>query len=534
MIKVTCFGAARSVTGSNYLIETSSGARFLVDCGLFQGSREIERHNWSDWGYHPERINNLILTHAHIDHSGRIPKLVNDGFRGRIITSPPTAELCRVMLLDSAHVQEMEAEWQTRKNRRQAKNSILPLYNKLDAEKSLEFLYPVELDQIIELEPGVKVRLRNSGHVLGSCAVEIWIENGSSETKIVFSGDLGKQDQLIVKDPFKIGGADYLFIESTYGNRLHRNFEDSKAEFLQAIQYAVSNGEKVIIPAFALERTQEILYLLGEFSRSKMIPPIPIFLDSPLAIRATEIFRKNKKYFDEDTQSLVGKGVDPFDIPNLKMTLTAPESMKINDYKGSAIIISANGMCSAGRIKHHLKHNLWRPGASLVIVGFQGEGTTGRQIVEGAKSVRIFGEKVAVRAKVFTIGGFSAHADQADLLNWISHFQDKPAPKVFVIHGEPTVIDVFSNRIRKTFGFEVYTPRMRELLILEDGKKVSEIMPEIEPIEAPADNVELAIELETQINILKNRLSAGLKPISQEDIERLREIRDELSTIAEN
>ncbi|MGD9818908.1 MAG: MBL fold metallo-hydrolase RNA specificity domain-containing protein [Desulfomonilaceae bacterium] len=534
MIKVTCFGAARSVTGSNYLIETPGGVKFVVDCGLFQGSREIERQNWYDWGYDPKQIKNVILTHAHIDHSGRIPKLVKDGFSGRIITSPPTAELCRVMLLDSAHVQEMEAEWQSRRNRRQAKTPIQPLYTKIDAEKSLEYLNPVELDEVIELEPGVEARLRNSGHVLGSCAVEIWVKNASSETKIVFSGDLGKQDQLIVKDPFKIGSADYVFVESTYGNRLHRSFEASKAEFLEAIKYAVSNNEKVIIPAFALERTQEIIYVLGEFSREGKIPQIPIFLDSPLAIRATEIFRNNRKYLDEEAQKIVDKGLDPFDIPNLKMTLTAPESMKINEFKGSAIIISANGMCSAGRIKHHLKHNLWRPGSSLVIVGFQGEGTTGRQIVEGAKSVRIFGEKVAVRAKVFTIGGFSAHADQADLLNWISHFDQKPAPKVFVIHGEPLSVDTFANKVRKQFGFEVYSPRLRETLQLELGREVAEILPPVEQIDLTKDSLELTAELEIEIQRLKKKFSESKKGLSQDDFDRLREIREELQSIAEN
>lgn len=534
MVKVTCFGAARSVTGSNYLIETPGGSKFVVDCGLFQGAKALERNNWSEWGYNPKDINNLILTHAHIDHSGRIPKFVKDGFSGRIVTSPPTAELCRVMLLDSAHVQEMEAEWQTRKNRRQAKNPTLPLYTKADAEKSLEFLWPVELDEMIDLEPGVKVRLRNSGHVLGSCAVEIWLKNGPTETKIVFSGDLGKQDQLIVKEPFRIEGADYLFVESTYGNRLHRNFEDSKAEFLEAIKYAVSNREKVIIPAFALERTQEILYILGEFSREGKIPQIPIFLDSPLAIRATEIFRKNKRYFDEDAQSLVVRGLDPFDMPNLRMTLSAAESMKINEYKGPAIIISANGMCSAGRIKHHLKHNLWRPGSSLVIVGFQGEGTPGRQIVEGAKSVRIFGEKVAVRSRVFTIGGFSAHADQADLLNWIGHFQQKPPPKVFVIHGEPSTIDIFANKIRKKFAFEVYTPRLREMLILERGKEVEELLPTVEETDYEKETIEMAAELEKAISSLKQHFKQTGKTLAQEELDRLREMRDEIQLIAED
>ncbi|MGO9568633.1 MAG: MBL fold metallo-hydrolase RNA specificity domain-containing protein [Desulfomonilaceae bacterium] len=466
MVKVTCCGAAGSVTGSNFLVETSRGKNLIVDCGLFQGGKEMERRNWEEWGYEPKEVKNLILTHAHIDHSGRIPKIVKDGFRGKIITSPPTAELCEIMLLDSAHIQEMEAQWQTKKNRRQAKRGIEPLYTTRDAEESLRYLAPVELDQTVDLGPGAKVRLRNAGHVLGSAIAELWVEDQGKETKIVFTGDLGKHNQLIVSNPFEIVDADYLFIESTYGNRLHRTFEESKAELLEAIKYAVSNKEKVIIPAFALERTQEVLYLLGEFSRAGQLPNIPIYLDSPLAIKATEIFRRNKKYYDEAARAIVGQGFDPFDMPNLKLTSTASESMKINQLRGSAIVIAGNGMCTAGRIKHHLKHNLWRPGASIVIVGFQAEGTTGRQIVNGAKSVTIFGEKIAVRAKVFTIGGLSSHADQADLLGWIGHFAGKSKPRVFVIHGEATSSEALASAIRARFGLDVHVPQWREVLTL--------------------------------------------------------------------
>jgi len=466
MIKVTCFGAAGTVTGSNYLIEASSGAKVLVDCGLFQGGKQIELHNWEDWGYEPREIKNLILTHAHIDHSGRIPKLVKDGFRGRIITSPPTAELCEVMLLDSAHVQETESEWQTRKSRRRGKKDIKPLYTTEDAEESLQYLSPVECDQILAVEPGIKTRLREAGHILGSSVAELWVEDGGRETKIVFSGDLGRHDQPIVKDPFEIIEADYLFIESTYGDRLHRTFEESKAELLEAIRHAVSHNEKVIIPAFALERTQEILYLLGEFSRSGKLPDIPVYLDSPLAIKATKIFRKNKKYYDDAARVIAEQGFDPFAMPNLKLTPTVEESIQINKQQGSAIIISANGMCTAGRIKHHLKHNLWRPGASIIIVGFQAQGTTGRQIVDGAKTITIFGEKVAVKAKVFTIGGFSAHADQTDLLAWVGHFAKKSRPRCFVIHGEPTASEALAAAIKERFGLDAYVPHLREVLTL--------------------------------------------------------------------
>ena len=531
MVKVTCFGGAGSVTGSNYLVETSEGRMVLVDCGLFQGGREMEQRNKDAWGYDPRAIGNLILTHAHIDHSGRIPKIVKDGFHGRIVTSPPTAELCEIMLLDSAHVQEMEAQWRTKRNRRQAKQGSTPLYTMQDAEESLRYLSPMEPDQVFDLEPGIKARLRNAGHILGSCIAELWVEDEGRETKIVFSGDLGKDDQLIVRDPFEIADADYLFIESTYGNRSHRSFEESKAELLEAIQYAVGHHEKVIIPAFALERTQEVLYILGEFSRAGQLPDIPVYLDSPLAIKATEIFRRNKRYYDEDARAIVGQGFDPFDLPSLTVTPTTRDSMKINQLEGPAIVIAGNGMCTAGRIKHHLKHNLWRPGASIVIVGFQGEGTTGRQIVDGAKMVRILGEKVAVRAKVFTIGGLSSHADQEDLLRWVGHFAAKSKPRVFAIHGEPVSCETLARSIRERFGLDAYVPRYREVLYLGPREGVPEILPEAVPADLTGNMLALTSDLEAELSRLKERLAEKAKELSADDVEKLREIRDELQTV---
>ncbi|MCA1960830.1 MAG: MBL fold metallo-hydrolase [Desulfomonile sp.] len=531
MVSVTCLGATESVTGSNFLVETSAGGNLIIDCGLFQGGTEMEQRNWDPWGYNPSEINHIILTHAHIDHSGRIPKLVKDGFRGRIITSPPTAELCQVMLLDAAHVQEMESEWRTRRNRRRAKRTVEPLYTMEDAEKSLRYFVPTDLDQVIEIESGIKARLRNSGHILGSSIVELWVEDQGMTTKIVFSGDVGRQDALIVKDPVEIGEADYLFVESTYGNRLHRPFEESKAELLEAINYAVFHREKVIIPAFAVERTQEILYILGEFSRAGQLPGIPIYLDSPLAIKATEVFRKNKQYYDEDARSIVGRGYDPFDMPNLKLTLTTSESMKINQLQGPAIVISANGMCTAGRIKHHLKHNLWRPGASIVITGFQGQGTTGRQIVDGAKSVTIFGEKIAVRAKVFTIGGISAHADQADLLQWIGHFAAKSKPRVFVIHGEPMSSEALARAVRERYNLEVRVPRWREVLRLEPGKEIVVAPPEPVTVDLRANMLALTTELEAEIAHLREQLTAREIDVSDEDVRTLKDIHDKLQAL---
>jgi len=533
MVRITCLGAAGTVTGSNYLVENARGTRLMVDCGLFQGGRQIEARNRQRWPFDPKEIPTLFLTHAHIDHSGRIPLLVRDGFSGKIITTPPTVDLCRIMLLDSAHVQEMDAEWQTRKNRRKGAREVLPLYTTEDAEKSLKYLSPLERDRMITVGPGVKARFRNAGHILGSAMVELWVEDERSEIKIVFSGDLGRKGQLIVKDPDTITDADYVFVESTYGNRLHRSFEDSRDEFLEAIRYAYAHREKVIIPAFALERTQELLYLLGEFSREGLLPDIPVYLDSPLAIKATQIFRRNKKYYDDEARAIVEQGFDPFDMPNLQFTPATEESIVINEKAGSAVIIAANGMCTAGRIKHHLKHNLWRPGASIVIVGFQARGTTGRRIVDGEKSVKIFREDVAVKAKVFTIGGFSAHADQNDLLEWVGNFAE-PRPKIFVVHGEPTASEALARSIRERCGMETHIPRWKETLML--GAR--EVVRERERIEAVLPDTresmlstiaDLEQELERLRRVLLERGSE--REIGKDEIDRLQSIREELGEL---
>jgi len=534
MIKVTCLGAAGSVTGSCYLVESPGGKKVLVDCGLFQGGRQMEARNWEAWGFDPSRIDILFLTHAHIDHSGRIPKLVKDGFKGHIMTSPPTAELCQALLLDSAHIQEMDAEWQSRKNKRQSKKEIAPLYTAEDAEASLHLFKPVERDQVIEVEPGVKARLRNAGHILGSSILELWIEEEKEALKIVFSGDLGKKHQLIVKDPHEVFDADYLFLESTYGNRRHRTFEDSKSELLEAIKYSTTHNEKIMIPAFAVERTQEILYMLGEFQRQGMIPEMPIYLDSPLAIKATEIFRRNRKYYDAEAQAIVDEGFDPFDMPNLRFTSTTKESIAINEKQGSAIVIAGNGMCTAGRIKHHLKHNLWRRGASLVIVGYQAEGTTGRRIVEGAKQVKVFGENISVRAKVFTIGGFSAHADQKDLLEWVGHFESRP--RVFLTHGEPASSQALADKITEIYGLQTYVPFWKERLILRPKELLSEGA-EIVEQEADMENTLLngIIDLEKELKALRKRVKTAARQgkIEGDELDRLKFLQEELQGLME-
>lgn len=462
-MQITCFGASQCVTGSCFLVD--NGKKYLIDCGLFQGARHLEAMNRQEWGFNPARVEALFLTHAHIDHSGRIPKLVRDGFRGKIYASQPTVELSRIMLLDSAHIQEMQAEWENRKNRRSGRKEVQPLYTVEDANACFQLFEPVSQDSKIRVDEGLEVRFRNAGHILGSSILELWAGNGATPHKVVFSGDIGKKDQLIVKDPHSIFMADTLFIESTYGNRNHKPFEESKKELLEAIHYSHQHREKVIIPAFAVERTQEILYIIGEFFREGLIPDMPVYLDSPLAIAATEIFRKMRSYYDEDAAAIVAGGEDPFHFPQLVLTRSAAESMAINEARGPAIVVAGNGMCTAGRIMHHLKHNIWRQGASLVIVGFQAEGTLGRRIVDGAQTVKIFGEPYTVKARLFTIGGFSAHADQSDLLEWLGKFEN-PLLRVFAIHGEPGVSKGFARLVHETFGFIAEAPAIGDIIPL--------------------------------------------------------------------
>jgi metallo-beta-lactamase family protein len=454
-MQITCLGAARCVTGSNFLID--NGRKYLVDCGLFQGGRQMEALNRARWGFNPAEIEAVFLTHAHIDHSGRIPRLVRDGFRGKIYASAPTVELTKILLLDSAHIQEMEAEWQTKRNKRRGEPVIEPLYRLADAEACFSLFEPVEQDKILHSDSGLNVRFRHSGHILGASLLEIWDGPPESSPKTVFTGDLGYKGQMLLEDPQILTEADTLFIESTYGDRNHKSLAESELELQKAIKYSYAHGEKVLIPAFAVERTQELLFMLGKFFREKLAPPMPVYLDSPLAIAATTIFRNMKRFQSPEIRAQMDLGNDLFDFEQLVLTRTAMESMEINNHPGPAIVIAGNGMCTAGRIRHHLKHNLWRPGCSLVIVGFQAAGTLGRNIIEGARMVKILGERVIVRAKVFTIGGLSAHADRNTLLEWVSHFKN-PKMRVYVIHGEQSVSEEFAALLKQKFGFNTRVP----------------------------------------------------------------------------
>jgi metallo-beta-lactamase family protein len=473
-MKIKYLGAARTVTGSCFILETA-GHRFAIDCGMHQGNLEIEKRNWDMELYEPQKIEFVLLTHAHIDHSGLLPRLVQNGFRGPIFTTPPTADLLRILLLDSAYIQEMEAQWKSRKRLRFGEKRVGPLYTQRDAQAVFPLLKTISHDQPFEPFSGVRVNFKDAGHILGSSFLELWLKENGAPAKFVFSGDIGRPRQLLMEDPGVTAEADYLFLESTYGNRDHKNEQASLDELAEAIAYSYNNNEKMVIPAFAVGRTQEMMYCLNLLSQEGRLPKdMPIYLDSPLAIQATEIFRRNAASLDDETKDLIKNGQDPLRLPQLRMTPTTAESMAINTSEGPAIIISASGMANAGRIRHHLRHNLWREGASIVFVGFQAEGTTGRKIIDGAKRVRVLNEEVAVKARIFTIGGFSAHAGQSQLLEWVSNFRNKNL-QVFLVHGEYEAQQVLAERIRERFGYKVIIPEYLEETLLKIGEEIQRV-----------------------------------------------------------
>ncbi len=471
-MKVTFLGAAEIVTGSCYLIETGK-KNFLVDCGLFQGKEE--ELNERPFEFDVSSIDFMILTHAHIDHSGRIPKLVKEGFSGPVYCTKATADLCSIMLPDSGHIQEMETEWQNRKRLRAGRELIKPLYTAEDAVQALQYFQQLYYGDVLEIDDNISIRLMDAGHILGSSIVEIWIKERGETIKLVFSGDLGQNNQPILRDPDTIKEADYLFVESTYGNRLHEKFEDRVEKLHEIIDKTVKRGGNVIIPSFAIGRTQELLYHLNELKEdpsNRFLEGVKVFIDSPLAISATKIFQDNPQCFDENTVKLLKSGDNPFEFDDLYFTRKAEESMEINKIKGGAVIISASGMCDAGRVKHHLKYNLWRPQASVVFVGYQAVGTLGRLIEDGAKEVKILGDEIGISAEIYRIEGFSGHADRDGLLKWISAFTVKPK-KVFMVHGEKDSAEELAKYAAEKLGFETVIPQMGETIDIELSGAVS-------------------------------------------------------------
>lgn len=507
-MKVQFLGAAQTVTGSCFMLE-ACGKRFCVDCGLHQGNKAIEERNRDEKPYAPESLDFVLVTHAHMDHSGLLPMLVKYGFKGSIYCTRATAELLELMLQDSAHIQEVEAQWAaTKYQRRGLKNPPPALYTTDDAIRTATFFKEVEYHTVFEPAPGIRVTYYDAGHILGSGSLRIEADEDGKTTSIIFSGDIGRPQALIVRDPETPPTADYVFMESTYGDRNHKNESVSDAELADAIAYSYGKGEKVIIPAFAVERTQEILYCLHNLNRQGKLPQdMPVFVDSPLAIRATEVFKRHRELFDEDAQALLSKGDDPFELPNLRYTLSVEESQAINSHEGPCIVISASGMCNAGRIKHHLKHNIWRPGASIVFVGYQSVGTPGRKIIERAGKITLFGEDVEVAARIYTINGFSAHAGQSQLLDWLKPLvSGSSKPQVVLVHGEEKAQSTLAGLIGSQFGVKPIVPGYLEEMVLE-GARVAETLTH-EAQAHPRINWDfLTGELERKWGIFRDRLA---------------------------
>ena len=475
-MKITFLGATKTVTGSNFLVE-AAGKKFLVDCGMYQGAAQDEWENSAPFAFDPQEIDFMLLTHAHIDHSGRIPKLYNEGFRGKIYATKATCDLCSIMLPDSGHIQEMENEWQNRKRTRKGLDPEPPLYTAQDAIKTQEIFEPIKYDEIIDIDDNLHVRFNDAGHMLGSAVIEIWADENGKRTKAVFTGDLGNNDIPLLSEPTMIDDADYLVMESTYGGRLHNRDENKAYEFLRIVSETLDKGGTVVIPSFAVGRTQEILYELNtlketiqdeEFKKEfETLMKAPVYVDSPLAISATEIFQDNMDLFDEETQAVIKSGDNPLEFPGLQFTRTAEESKELNSKDESAIIISASGMCEVGRIKHHLKHHIWNPNSTILFVGYQAEGTLGRKIVDGAEKVKIFGEEIAVNARIEYLEGYSGHADQEWLLNFIYSFLKKPKT-IFLVHGEPEGQITLKQKIQGTTQIPVIIPEYGEQYELDE------------------------------------------------------------------
>ena len=455
-MKLTFFGAAHAVTGSCHCLEVN-GKKILIDCGLQQGRDE---HDENALDFAPSYIDYVIVTHAHIDHSGRIPLLVKEGFQGQIFATRLTCQLMSVMLRDSAFIQESDAQWQNQKGKRAGEEPVEPLYTVHDAEEAVKRIVTCEYGTTLQIADGVKVRFVDAGHLLGSASVEMWLTEGDTTRKVVFSGDIGNLDQPIIKDPTYLKDADYVFMESTYGDRSHGPRPDYVAELAKILQRTFDRGGNVVIPSFAVGRTQELLYFIREIKEKNLITGhgcFPVYIDSPLATEATRIFRDTDPgCFDAQTRALLEKGIDPINVPGLRISVTSEDSRMINTDRTPKVILSASGMCEAGRIRHHLKHNLWRPECTILFVGFQAVGTLGRTLIEGVDSVKLFGEPIEVKAEICQLTGMSGHADKDGLLRWVNAFTEKPR-RVFVIHGEDEVENRFVDTLTEQ-GFTACAP----------------------------------------------------------------------------
>jgi metallo-beta-lactamase family protein len=466
-IRLSFLGAAQNVTGSQYLVETDK-TRLLVDCGLYQ-ERELKGRNWSPFFMPPQSLDAVLLTHAHLDHCGLLPRLVQQEFDQAIYCTAATAEITRIMLLDAGKLQEEDAEFKQRrhqKENRKGKYPEIPLYTQADAEAVFPLFSPVKYRQSVPLGEGIEASFHDAGHVLGSSMVRLKIKQNGEQRTIIFSGDIGRWRKPMLENPTLFDEADYVIVESTYGDRLLEPVEETARELAEIINATANKGGNIIIPSFALERSQEIMYYLNKFRLEGRIPSLPVFVDSPMAVSITDVFGHHTELLDKEMRQFLSQGKSPFDFPELELVRTTEESKELNHLTGSNIIIAGSGMCTGGRIKHHLVNNITREESTILFVGYQAHGTLGRQIVDGAKSVRILGQYYPIRARIAQVHGFSAHADQNELIKWLSSLT-KPPRRVFITHGELDASKNLEGLIREGKGWETLVPRYRQQVILD-------------------------------------------------------------------
>jgi len=466
-IKLSFLGAARNVTGSRYLVEAND-VRFLVDCGLYQ-EREFRGRNWEPFLIPPDSIDAVLLTHAHLDHCGLLPKLVREGFDGHVYCTAATSEIAKIILIDSANIQQEDAEFKRKRHQREGRRSPypeVPLYTTDDAKDCFRLLSPIYYGEPVQIGDGVTATFHDAGHVLGSSMIKVTVSQDGEKRTLLFSGDVGRWNKPILRDPTLFDQADYVLVESTYGDRLHESQETISDELARVISSTVEAAGNILIPSFALERSQEVLYYLNELLIKDRIPHLVVFVDSPMALSVTEVFQHHTELFDKEMMALIRQGKSPFDFPGLTMVRTVDQSKAINYIAGSAMIIAGSGMCTGGRIKYHLVRNISRPESTILFVGYQAMGTLGREIVGGDKEVRILGQKYPVRAKVAQIHGFSAHADRDELFRWLSALQ-RPPRHLFIVHGEPEAALRFADFLRERTGWEISVPGYRDEIILD-------------------------------------------------------------------
>ena len=466
-IKLQFLGAAQNVTGSRHMLE-ANGVRVLVDCGFYQ-ERQFKKRNWETFAVPPNSINAVLLTHAHLDHCGLLPKFVKDGFNGSIYCTPATAEIAKIILLDSAKLQQEDAEYKRKRHKKEGRTGpypAVPLYTTEDAENCFPLFKPIPYRQSIDIGDGVEATLYDAGHVLGSSIIRVKVHQDGEERIILFSGDIGRPDRPIVCDPTVFDAADYVLVESTYGDRVHQGTEDTKTMIAEVINSTKKTGGNIIVPSFALERSQEVLYYLNELLLENRIPHLKIFLDSPMASRITEVFKHHPELFDKKTTQFLRRNESPFKFPELQMVGTTEQSKAINTIKGPIMVIAGSGMCTGGRVKHHLVNNISNPDNTIMFVGYQAHGTLGRQILEGAEEVRILGQIYKVKAKIVRVNGFSAHADRDELFDWLSELKAAPR-KLFVVHGETKSAKAFGDYVKDKTGWDVTVPEFKDEVILD-------------------------------------------------------------------